>query len=82
MAGYTSPFGPKMRPTLHVGGYPLKSLVPFGIAAGAFGGVALIGVLFLGEGIPRVQNDVLKNIPVIGAYWRNKKPIPASDNPF
>jgi hypothetical protein len=31
-----------------------------GIAAVAFGGVALVGVLFLGEGIPRVQNDVLK----------------------
>jgi hypothetical protein len=69
-----------------------------GIAAVAFGGVALVGVLFLGEGIPRVQNDVLKvdlssgaevgitinsifqNLPVVGAYWRNKKPIPASDN--
>jgi hypothetical protein len=31
-----------------------------GIAAAAFGGVALVAVLFLGEGVPRVQNDVLK----------------------
>lgn len=51
-----------------------------GISAAAFGGVALVAVLFFGEGIPRVQNDVLKKIPVVNEYWLSKKPVPASDS--
>ncbi|CCX29986.1 cytochrome b-c1 complex subunit 10 [Pyronema domesticum] len=82
MVGYKSQFGPKMRPQLHIAGYPLKNLAHHGISAAAFGGVALVAVLFFGEGIPRVQNDVLKKIPVVNEYWLSKKPVPASDSPF
>ncbi|KAF8243321.1 hypothetical protein K440DRAFT_613742 [Wilcoxina mikolae CBS 423.85] len=71
-----------MRPTINVAGFPLKSLIPLGVASAGFGGVALIAVLYFAEGIPRVQNDVLKKIPLVGNYYASKKPIPASDSPF
>ncbi|KAI5813894.1 ubiquinol-cytochrome-c reductase complex subunit-domain-containing protein [Pyronema omphalodes] len=82
MVGYKSPFGPRMRPQLSISGFPLKNLTHHAVSAAAFGGVALVAVLYLGEGIPRVQNDVLKKIPVINEYWLSKKPVPASDSPF
>ncbi|TGZ82530.1 hypothetical protein EX30DRAFT_339819 [Ascodesmis nigricans] len=83
MVGYKSQFGPKLRPSPHVAGIPLTALRSPAVAAGAFGGVALLAVLFIGEGIPRVQRDVLQNIPVIGSYWDpERRKIPASDNPF
>ncbi|KAI5845382.1 cytochrome b-c1 complex subunit 10 [Tricharina praecox] len=82
MAGYTSPYGPKMRPQFNVAGLPLKNLIPTGMTAAVFGGAALVAVIFLGEGIPRMQDDVLKRIPLVNQYYLSKKPTPASDNPF
>ncbi|KAI5777819.1 ubiquinol-cytochrome-c reductase complex subunit-domain-containing protein [Geopyxis carbonaria] len=80
-AAYRSPYGPKFRPQLHIQGYPLRSLVPLAVGTAAFGGVAVGALLFFGSGIPRVQNDVLKKLPVIGGYWEGRE-LPASDNPF
>ncbi|KAJ3558845.1 hypothetical protein NPX13_g9634 [Xylaria arbuscula] len=53
---------------------------PNAVKMGAFGGVALFGVIFFASGIPRVQRDILQKIPVIGNHYI--KEIPASDNPF
>jgi hypothetical protein len=48
------------------------------VKMGAFGGVALFGVIFFASGIPRVQQDILMKIPFIGNHYI--KEIPASDN--
>ncbi|KAH8900116.1 hypothetical protein GQ53DRAFT_801612 [Thozetella sp. PMI_491] len=48
------------------------------VSSAAFGGAALIGVLFLASGIPRLQRDVLEKIPGLSDKFR--KEIPASDN--
>ena len=45
---------------------------------GAFGGVALFGVIYFASGIPRVQRDILQKLPVIGPHFIHE--IPASDN--
>ena len=45
----------------------------FGVAAGVF------AVFFFGE-VPRVRQDILQKIPVIGDYW--VKEIAPEDNPF
>ncbi|KAI1906057.1 hypothetical protein LOZ53_006296, partial [Ophidiomyces ophidiicola] len=43
----------------------------FGVAAGIF------AVFFFGE-VPRVRQDILMNVPVIGGYWERK--IAPEDN--
>lgn len=50
-----------------------------GLAAGAFGAIAGGTVVFILEGVPRVQNDILKKLPLIGGYWTGREK-PASDN--
>lgn len=82
MSSYSSLYGPKIRSQPNIAGYPLKSLRPVGTTAAGFGAVALITILFLAGPIPRVQDDILVKIPVIGKYWVGKRDIPASDNPF
>lgn len=49
-----------------------------GIKSGAFGGVALLAVIFYASGIPRLQRDVLQKIPFIRGHFIQE--IPASDN--
>ncbi|KAK4099203.1 hypothetical protein N658DRAFT_560496 [Parathielavia hyrcaniae] len=90
---YKSPYGPKENGitsrTLtqsryyfqsHIGSITPKTLYKTGVKAGMFGGVALFAVIFYASGIPRIQQDILQKIPVIGQ--RYVKHIPASDNPF
>ncbi|KAH8150268.1 uncharacterized protein LAJ45_05479 [Morchella importuna] len=77
---YVSPYGPKFRPQVNIAGFPLKALKNVGISASAFGVVAGCTVIYLLEGVPRVQNDILKKLPLIGGYWVREKI--ASDNPF
>ncbi|KAH0608543.1 uncharacterized protein H6S33_001677 [Morchella sextelata] len=60
---YVSPYGPKVRPQLNIAGYPIKSLKNLGISAGAFSAVAGVAVIYILEGVPRVQNDILKVRP-------------------
>jgi hypothetical protein len=45
----------------------------FGVSAGIF------ALFFLGE-VPRVRNDILSKVPVIGDYFIRE--IPPEDNPF
>ncbi|KAK3985651.1 hypothetical protein QBC44DRAFT_373877 [Cladorrhinum sp. PSN332] len=57
---------------------------PNGVNAGFFGGVAFFTLIFFTSGIPKIQNDVLFNLPVVGRFFENyfDKKIPASDSPF
>ncbi|KAI1798613.1 ubiquinol-cytochrome-c reductase complex subunit-domain-containing protein [Daldinia bambusicola] len=64
----------------NVAGWTFKQIANLGFKAGAFGGVALFGVIYYASGIPRVREDILQKIPFIGGYFI--KEIPASDNPF
>ncbi|KAI1166597.1 ubiquinol-cytochrome-c reductase complex subunit-domain-containing protein [Nemania serpens] len=77
---YKSPYGPKYHLQPHVAGWTLKQLTGLGIKSGAFGGVALLAVIFYASGIPRLQRDVLQKIPFIRGHFIQE--IPASDNPF
>ena len=45
----------------------------FGVSAGIF------ALFFFGE-VPKVRNDILVKIPVIGDYWVRE--VPPEDNPF
>ncbi|KAM5454997.1 hypothetical protein McanCB49686_003913 [Microsporum canis] len=45
----------------------------FGAATGIF------AVFFLGD-TPRIREDILMNIPLIGSYW--ERSIAPEDNPF
>ena len=48
-------------------------LAGFGVSAGIF------GLFFFGE-VPKVRNDILSKMPVIGDYFVRE--IPPEDNPF
>jgi hypothetical protein len=42
-----------------------------GLKAGAFGGAALVAVLFFGSGIPRIQRDILQVGKSIIRYYES-----------
>jgi type II secretory pathway component PulF len=46
----------------------------------AFGGVLGFFVIFFAADVPKLRNDVMVKIPVIGSYW--KREIAPEDNPF
>ncbi|PWW73998.1 hypothetical protein C7212DRAFT_330093 [Tuber magnatum] len=72
----------RLRPSsFSIMGYPIKSLRPVGISVASFAAVAGGTVLFILEGVPRVQKDILQKLPLIGSYWTGREK-PASDNPF
>lgn len=45
----------------------------FGVAAGVF------ALFFFGE-VPKVRNDILSKIPIVGDFWVRE--VPPEDNPF
>ena len=51
-----------------------------GITAGGFGAVAGVFALFFFEDLPRVREDIMQKIPIIGGHF--VKEIPPEDNPF
>lgn len=53
---------------------------PSGILAGGFGGVAGFFALFFFAEVPRVREDIMKKVPVLGSYFNVE--IPPEDNPF
>ncbi|EAQ87392.1 hypothetical protein CHGG_04011 [Chaetomium globosum CBS 148.51] len=78
---YKSPYGPKYFYQSHFAGITTKTFLKTGVKAGMFGGVALVAVIFLGSGIPRIQQDILQKIPVLGPRFPVREIHPA-DNPF
>jgi hypothetical protein len=51
-----------------------------GTLAAGFGGVAGFFALFFFAEVPRVREDIMKKVPVLGDYF--KVEIPPEDNPF
>lgn len=47
---------------------------------GLFGVSAGVGVLWFFNGVPRVREDIMAKIPIIGGYFI--KDIAPEDNPF
>ncbi|AEO60733.1 hypothetical protein MYCTH_2310269 [Thermothelomyces thermophilus ATCC 42464] len=77
---YKSPYGPKYFYQSHVAGITTKTLVRTGVKSGLYGGVALFAVIFFASGIPRIQQDILQKVPIIGK--RFVREIHPADNPF
>jgi len=77
---YRSPYGPKYTVQKNLHGWTLKSATKLGLTLGGFGGAAGIFALFFFSDIPRVRNDIMINLPIIGQHF--VKEIPPSDNPF
>ena len=50
------------------------------VMAGAFGVTAGIFALFFFDGVPRVKEDILQKVPIIGEFFVNE--VPPEDNPF
>jgi hypothetical protein len=50
------------------------------VLAGGFGGAAGFFALFMFAEVPRVREDIMKKIPILGSYFNVE--IPPEDNPF
>ncbi|KAK4184608.1 ubiquinol-cytochrome-c reductase complex subunit-domain-containing protein [Podospora australis] len=81
---YKSPYGPKYHNQLRVSRITMQTVSHWGVKAVGFGGVALFTVIYYASGIPKVYNDVLGNIPVVGPSLQNyfTKKVHPADNPF
>ncbi|KAG4433855.1 hypothetical protein IFR05_010673 [Cadophora sp. M221] len=77
-ASYRSPYGPKykLQPNFH--GWTFKHATKLGMTLGAFGGVAGVFAVFFFAEVPKVRNDIMVKVPIIGQHF--VKDIPASDN--
>ncbi|KAF2688674.1 hypothetical protein K458DRAFT_384852 [Lentithecium fluviatile CBS 122367] len=77
---YRSPFAPqyKIQPNFH--GITTRHLYKYGTLAAGFGGVAGFFALFFFAEVPRVREDIMKKVPILGDYF--KVEIPPEDNPF
>lgn len=61
-------------------GWSLGKVVRFGSIAAGFGvSAGIFAVFFFGD-VPKVRNDILTNVPVIGDYFVRE--VPPEDNPF
>ncbi|KAM0325782.1 hypothetical protein ACHAQA_007084 [Verticillium albo-atrum] len=76
---FRSKFGPKYHYKPSVLGLNFTQLSRVGVKLGAFGGVALFGVIFIASNVPRLRRDVLQNVPILGGLFI-KESLPASDN--
>ncbi|KAG4420562.1 hypothetical protein IFR04_006269 [Cadophora malorum] len=77
---YKSPYGPKYNTQRNFHGWTLKHATRLGMTLGAFGGVAGVFAVFFFAEVPKVRNDIMVKVPIIGQHFI--KEIPASDNPF
>ena len=48
--------------------------------AGLFGGMAGVFALFFFSGVPKVRDDIMQNLPVVGGFFH--KEVAPEDNPF
>ncbi|KAF2025298.1 hypothetical protein EK21DRAFT_116934 [Setomelanomma holmii] len=77
---YRSPFGPQYSIAKNYHGITARTLFKYGALAGGFGGVAGFFALFFFAEVPRVREDIMKRVPILGSYF--VKEIPPEDNPF
>ncbi|KAI9651340.1 hypothetical protein NHQ30_001379 [Ciborinia camelliae] len=75
---YKSPYGPKYKIQPNIAGWTPKAASKVGLTLAGFGASAGFFALFFFSDIPRVRNDIMVKIPIIGDRWRRE--IPASDN--
>ncbi|KAK6596620.1 hypothetical protein H4I96_09272 [Botrytis cinerea] len=75
---YKSPYGPKYKIQPHIAGWTPKAASKVGLTLAGFGATAGFFALFFFSDIPKVRNDIMVKIPIIGDRWRRE--IPASDN--
>jgi len=64
----------------NVNGLSLGTALRYGAIASGFGVATGIFALFFFDGVPRVKNDILSKIPIIGNHF--VKEIAPEDNPF
>ncbi|KIY01011.1 uncharacterized protein Z520_03677 [Fonsecaea multimorphosa CBS 102226] len=77
---YVSPYGPKIKHVPNLMGLSMGKALRYGYIASGFGVAAgVFAVFFFGE-VPRVRQDILSKLPVIGNYWIRE--VPPEDNPF
>ncbi|CAL3969874.1 unnamed protein product [Diplocarpon coronariae] len=62
----------------NINGWTIKQATKLGATLGAFGGVAGVFAIFFFAEVPKVRNDIMVKIPIIGQHFI--KEIPASDN--
>lgn len=61
-------------------GFTVTKAVRYGSILAGFGAAAgIFAIFFFGE-IPKVRNDILSKVPVIGDYFVRE--VPPEDNPF
>ncbi|KAF2257803.1 hypothetical protein CC78DRAFT_572926 [Lojkania enalia] len=78
--GYKSPYGPAYKTATHFHGITLNKAAKYGTLAAGFGGVAGFFALFFFAEVPRVREDIMRKVPIIGPYF--VKEIAPEDNPF
>ncbi|OAL01736.1 hypothetical protein IQ06DRAFT_292561 [Phaeosphaeriaceae sp. SRC1lsM3a] len=77
---YRSPFGPQYTYARNYHGITARSFIKTGALLGGFGGVAGFFALFFFAEVPRVREDIMKKVPILGSYFNVE--IPPEDNPF
>ncbi|KAK8220760.1 ubiquinol-cytochrome-c reductase complex subunit-domain-containing protein [Phyllosticta capitalensis] len=77
---YKSPFGPQYKPRPHLMGWDAVAMKRYGVMAAGYGAMAGIFALFFFAEVPRVRDDIMIKVPIIGDYF--VKEIPPEDNPF
>ncbi|KAK3113131.1 hypothetical protein LTR53_009868 [Teratosphaeriaceae sp. CCFEE 6253] len=77
---YRSPYGPQYKIGAHFAGINRATAMSLGSMAVGFGAAAGIFALFFFDEVPKVKNDILKKIPVIGDFYVHE--VAPEDNPF
>ncbi|KAB2573032.1 Cytochrome b-c1 complex subunit 10 [Lasiodiplodia theobromae] len=77
---YQSKFGPKYSTAPHFHGISLSSAAKIGTTAAGFGAAAGVFAIFFFAEVPRVREDIMKKVPILGSFFDVK--IAPEDNPF
>ena len=73
-------FSPRYKHLPNWHGITVRKLARYGAIASGYGVAAgIFAVFFFGE-VPKVRNDILAKMPIIGEYF--VRDIPPEDNPF
>ncbi|KAF4974519.1 hypothetical protein FZEAL_8587 [Fusarium zealandicum] len=80
MAEFKSAYGPKYQAQPNLAGFTIQSATRIGTRLAMYGAPAAVGVLLFANGIPRVQRDILQQIPFLAGYFT--KEVHPADNPF